>query len=118
MALLHHNESDAGPVVLLELHAGLADGEQLLLQHSVELALAYAVTIHHQPVRLEAGLLIEVDQGVPDHAGQRGYDVPARLLDPNNSAVGARVRVYGADEGGDTRLLVVPGRGVSHLQHQ
>lgn len=31
--LLHHHEGDARLVVLLQLDAGLADGQQLMLQH-------------------------------------------------------------------------------------
>ena len=35
--LLHRDDGDAGPVVLLRLYAGMTDGRQLELQYSIEL---------------------------------------------------------------------------------
>ena len=94
MPLLDHDEGDAGPVVLLKLHAGLSDGQQFMLEHRLKLALAHPVAIHHDPVRLEAGLPVEVDQRVPDHGGHGADHVTPRLLDPHHCAVGRGVRVY------------------------
>ena len=69
--LLDHYEGDAGLVVWLQLDAGLSDSRQLVLQHVGELALADAVPVHDDPVRLVAACaLVEHNQVLSHHLGQ------------------------------------------------
>jgi hypothetical protein len=88
VALLHHDEGDAGPVVLLQVHAGLPDGQQLKLQNCVELSFRDPISVHHDPVWLEPSLLVEVNQGVLDHAGESADDILPCLLYADHSTVG------------------------------
>ena len=86
--LLHHDDGDAGPVVLLQLYAGLPDGRQLELQHSIELSFRDSISVYHDPVWLETGVLVEADQSVLHHAREGADDILPGLLDAGHSAVG------------------------------
>lgn len=111
MSLLHHNERDARPIVGLQLNASLANGRQFVLQNVRKLSLRHAVTVQNDAMRLvAAGGFVEHDEQLAHHAAQLLDDLLPVLLHANGGRVARRMRVHGADDGGDGRLLVVAGR--------
>ena len=97
--LLDDDEGEAGPVVLLQVHASLPDGQQLELEHCVELYFGESVPIHHDLERLEPCFVVEVD-----HVREGADDVLPRHLDADHGAVGG---VHGADQCCDAWLPIV-----------
>ena len=110
VALLHHDEGDPWFVVWLQLQAimmtipssgslivivthldaGLPDGGELVLQDVCELALADAVPVHDDPVRLVAArALVEHHEVLPHHGGQVLDDVLPLLLHSHGRRVPA-----------------------------
>ena len=108
--LLHHDEGDPWFVVWLQLQAimmtipssgslivivthldaGLPDGGELVLQDVCELALADAVPVHDDPVRLVAArALVEHHEVLPHHGGQVLDDVLPLLLHSHGRRVPA-----------------------------
>ena len=64
------------------------DGRQLELQYSIELSFRDSISVYHDPVWLETGVLVEADQGVLHHARESADDILPGLLDAGHSTVG------------------------------
>ena len=102
--LLDDDEGEAGHVVLLQVHASLPDGQQLELEHCVELYFGESVPIHQYLERLEPCFVVEVD-----NVGEGADDV---LLDADHGAVGG---VHVADRCGDDWLPIVSYQGMRDI---
>ena len=60
-----------------------------------------------QEANLESGGAVELDEELADHGGEVGDDLLPMLLDSDGGRVATGMRVHGADDGGDGRLLAV-----------
>ena len=94
VSLLHHHKGDPRLVAILQLHARLPDGDELVVQDLLELTLADPVPVEDDPLRLEAGALVELYEHLPDHGGQLCYDLLPVLLHPHSGTVTAGVGVH------------------------
>lgn len=92
--LLHHHKGDPGLVAILQLHARLPDGDQLVVQDLLELTLTDPITIEDYPLGLEASALVELDEHLPDHGGQLRYYLLAVLLYPHCGTVTTGVGIH------------------------
>ena len=71
VALLYHYEGDAGLIIGLQFYTGLPDGGELMLENLNKLTLADAISVHDDPMWLEASSgLVKHHEMILDHGGQ------------------------------------------------
>ena len=71
MPLLDNDEGDSWFVVILQLDASLPDGCELMLENLNKLTLADAISVHDDPMWLEASSgLVKHHEMILDHGGQ------------------------------------------------
>lgn len=118
MALLHDDEGNARAVVVLEVHARLPDGNQLVREDLLELALGDAVAVEDDAVRLEARRAVELNEQLFDHVCQILDDFLAMLLDAYCRRIPTWMTVHAAHDGRNRGLLVVSCWWVGYIGSQ
>lgn len=116
MTLLHHNEGDARAVVLLEEDARLADCQQFVGEHLLELALGDTVAIEDNAMWLETSGAIELNQQLLDHVRQVLDDFLTVLLNTDGSRIATRVAIHRSHQRRNRWFLVVTGGWVSNVR--
>ena len=105
--LLHPDERDPSLRVLLQLYAGLSDGQELMVENLLELALGDAVAVEDDAGGLEAGGLVELNEQLSYHGSQVLDDLLSVLLHAHGGTVAVGVCVHAAHDGSNRRFLPI-----------
>lgn len=97
--LLHHDECDPWLIVLLQLYAGLSDGQELMVKNLLELALRDAVSVEDDAGGLEACGFVELNEQLSNHSSQVLDDLLSVLLYAHGGTVAVGVCVHAAHDG-------------------
>jgi hypothetical protein len=96
---LHHDEHDPWLIVLLQLDAGLSDGQELSVENLLELALRDAISVEDDAGGLEAGRFVQLNELLSYHGSQVLNDLLLVLLHTHSDTVAVGVCVHAAHDG-------------------
>lgn len=106
--LLHHDERDPWLRVLLQLYAGLSDGQELMVENLLELALRDATLIEDDVGGLEACRSVELNEQLLHNSSHVVDDLLSGMLHMHGGTVAVWGCVHATHDSSNRRVLPIP----------